>query len=184
MSRFPYQFFNEYVVRTPLFSCKKFQDQLGGSDISDAALKQICSDSVFLEAIYLASPALHREINKWIDSKKEFSKKEDQKLKQTILKYYSRISTRCTPFGLFSSVGLGCFDSAQHDKSIISSLQSVTNNKIRDTRLDMYFLVSLVQHFVQQPEIRNKLLFCPNNSIYKVGSRIRYIEYQDRKSVV
>lgn len=49
---------------------------------------------------------------------------------------------------------------------------------MRDTKLDMYFLVSLAQHFVQLQEIRNKLLFFPNNSIYKVGSKIRYIEYQ------
>lgn len=49
---------------------------------------------------------------------------------------------------------------------------------MRDTKLDMYFLVSLGQYFAQLPEIRNKLLFYPNNSIYKVGNRIRYIEYQ------
>lgn len=166
MSRFPYQFFDEYVVRTPLFSRKNFQQTISSKDeITDAELKEICINPLFQEAVYLASPDLHDELAKWINSEKE-----NQKLKQTLLKYYSRISTRCTPFGLFSSVGLGSFDKLMITIPI--------SEKIRDTKLDMHFLVSLAQHFVQLPEIRNKLLFFPNNSIYKVGSRIRYIEYQ------
>ena len=166
MSRFPYQFFDEYVVRTPLFSRKNFQQTISSKDeITDAELKEICINPLFQEAVYLASPDLHDELAKWINSEKE-----NQKLKQTLLKYYSRISTRCTPFGLFSSVGLGFFDKLMMTIPI--------SEKIRDTKLDMHFLVSLAQHFVQLPEIRNKLLFFPNNSIYKVGSRIRYIEYQ------
>lgn len=165
MSRFPYLFFDEYVVRTPTFSRKNFQNQLGGYKISDAELKEICINPIFQEAIYLASPNLYDELAKWIHSEKE-----NQKLKQTLLKYYSRMSTRCTPFGLFSSVGLGSFDKPR--------MEIPVSEKIRDTKLDMHFLVSLAQHFVQLPEIRNKLLFFPNNSIYKVGSRIRYIEYQ------
>lgn len=171
MSRFPYQFFDEYVVRTPTFSCKNFQKEINSKDeITDAELKKICINPIFQEAIYLASPHLYDELAKWIHSEKEFSKKEYQKLKHTLLKYYSRISTRSTPFGLFSAVGLGSFDKLR--------MTIPVSEKIRDTKLDMYFLVSLAQYFVQQPEVRNKLLFYPNNSIYKVGSRIRYIEYQ------
>jgi hypothetical protein len=170
MSRFPYQFFDEYVVRTPLFSCKNFQNHLNKDDISDSKIKGICSDPIFQEAIYLASPNLYEEINKWLNSEKKFSKKEYKKLKQTILKYYSRISTRCTPFGLFAGVGLGSFDGLRMTISV--------SEKNRDTKSDMHFLVSLAQHFVKLPEIRNKLLFFPNNSIYKIGDNIRYIEYQ------
>lgn len=181
MSRFPYQFFQEYVVRTPSFSRKNFQQTISSKDeITDTELKKICTNPIFQEAIYLASHNLYEELTKWINSEKEFSKKEHQKLKHTLLKYYSRISTRCTPFGLFSSVGLGNFslDTSNIINNEISNYQLSTDNLLRDTKLDMYFLVSLAQYFVQQPEIRNKLLFSPNNSIYKIGSRIRYIEYQ------
>ncbi|CAA7196335.1 lantibiotic dehydratase family protein [Chryseobacterium potabilaquae] len=149
-------------------------------NISDEELKEICTNPIFQEAIYLASPTLHKEINKWINSEKRLLTKEHQKLKQTILKYYSRISTRCTSFGLFSSVGLGNFslDIPNTFSNKTENHQVSTDNLLRDTKLDMYFLVSLAQYFVQQLEVRNKLLFYPNNSIYKVGSRIRYIEYQ------
>ncbi|MCJ7935737.1 MAG: lantibiotic dehydratase family protein [Chryseobacterium sp.] len=179
MSRFPYQFFNEYAVRTPLFSLKDFQELFNKNEISDAGLKEICSDLIFQEAIYLASPGMHEEISKWLNSEKQFSPKEYQRLKQTILKYYTRMSTRCTPFGLFSGIGLGRFslESLSLAGSEIHSYQ-LTGNQVRDTRLDMHFLVSLAQHFVRLPEIRNKILFFPNNSIYKVGHRIRYTEYQ------
>ena len=181
MSRFPYQFFDEYVVRTPSFSRKNFQQVISSKDeITDAELKEICTNPIFQEAIHLASPNLYDELAKWINSEKQLLPKEHQKLKHTILKYYSRISTRCTPFGLFSAVGLGKFslDTSNILNTEIENYQLSTYNLLRDTKLDMYFLVSLVQYFVQQPDIRNKLLFYPNSSIYKVGSRIRYIEYQ------
>ncbi|NML58268.1 lantibiotic dehydratase family protein [Chryseobacterium cheonjiense] len=175
MARFPYQFFDEYVVRTPLFSRENFQKNVNGCSISNEELKAICKNSVFHEAIYLASPYVYNELIRWLNSEKEFSPKEFQKLKTTILKYFSRTSTRCTPFGLFSEVGLGTF--SNEPKNNYNS----NVNKIRDTKLDMHFLVGLSQHFVQNPEIRNHLLFFPNNSIYQVGSKIRFVEYEYTK---
>ncbi|WP_374709610.1 lantibiotic dehydratase [Chryseobacterium rhizosphaerae] len=70
----------------------------------------MCSDPIFQEAIYWVLPNLYDEINKWLRSEKQFSPKEDQKPKQIILKYYSRMSTRCTPFGLFAGLRLGKLD--------------------------------------------------------------------------
>lgn len=169
MPQFPYQFFEEYIVRTPLFSYKDFQEKLGREEILDDDLKEICSNPVFQEAIYLASPYLHEEIQQWF-SGKGFSLKEYQKLKNTILKYYSRISTRCTPFGLFSFVHLGNFD---NKKAIHDNL-----NNIRDTKLDMHFLVSLAKSFEKIPKLKNQLRFFPNNSIYQIRDNIRYVEYE------
>ncbi|MBV8326376.1 lantibiotic dehydratase family protein [Chryseobacterium sp.] len=175
MSHFPYQFFEEYVFRTPLFSRKKFQEKTEKSEIAHEALTEVCNDPAFREAIYLASPYVYNEMIRWLQSGKEDASREFQKLKNTILKYYSRTSTRCTPFGLFSEVGLGKFVTGKEIK-YHSDLK-----KIRDTQLDMHFLVGLTQHFVKMPEIRNQLLFYPNNSIYNVGKRMRYVEYEYTK---
>ncbi|WP_394674536.1 lantibiotic dehydratase family protein [uncultured Chryseobacterium sp.] len=172
MARFPYHFFDEHVVRTPLFSRKNFQENVNTSDISHEELRIICYNPIFQEAIYLASPYVYNELIRWLNSEKEFPPKEFQRLKTTILKYFSRTSTRCTPFGLFSEVGLGIF-SNELKINYNSNL-----DKVRDTKLDMHFLVGLTQHFVQTPEIRKLLLFFPNNSIYHVGNKIRFVEYE------
>ncbi|AZA53292.1 lantibiotic dehydratase family protein [Chryseobacterium sp. G0201] len=171
MSRFPYNFFDEYIFRTPLFSRKNFSDQFNKEKLSEEELREICKDSIFQEAIYLASPYLYEEINLWLNSEKELSPKQHQKLINSILKYYGRMSTRCTPFGLFSGVGLGKFEDSLESRD--SDLE-----KIRDTKLDMHFLVGLSKSFTVIPEIKNQLLFFPNNSIYKVGDKLRYVEYE------
>jgi len=171
MSRFPYNFFDEYIFRTPLFSRKNFSDQFNKEELSEEELKEICRNTVFQEAIYLASPYLYEELNLWLNSEKELSPKQHQKLINTILKYYGRMSTRCTPFGLFSGVGLGKFEDSLGSKDF-------DLEKIRDTKLDMHFLVGLSKSFTLIPEIKNQLLFFPNNSVYIIGDKIRYVEYE------
>lgn len=175
MARFPYHFFDKYIVRTPLFSRRNFQEVVNDHDISNEELKVIYNNPIFQEAIYLASPNVYNELIRWLNSEKKFSLKEFQRLKTTILKYFSRTSTRCTPFGLFSEVSLGTFSNE------LKINYNANLNKIRDTKLDMHFLVGLAQHFVQIPEMRNHLLFFPNNSIYKVGNTIRFVEYEYTK---
>lgn len=175
MSRFPYQFFEEFAVRTPLFSYKTFIQHLSKEDISDSELKKIYSHVFFQEAVYLASPDLYKELRKWLNGEKEDSKKDHNKLKNTLLKYFSRISSRCTPFGLFAGVGLGKFNI---DTSILLERSNSESKIIRETTLDMHFLVLLSQHFATIPEIKEKLLFFPSTSIYRMGNKLRYVEYE------
>ncbi|MDF2551630.1 MAG: lantibiotic dehydratase [Chryseobacterium sp.] len=175
MSQFPYRFFEEYVVRTPLFSRRSFQEEAVKKAFSDIELKEICSNVIFQEAIYLASPNLYKELKNWLDSEKELSSSQHQKLKNTILKYYIRMSTRCTPFGLFSGVGLGKFNQEETENNNLSDNSQL---QVRDTKLDMHLLVSLSKILEKNPDIRSQLLYFPNNSIYKIGKRIRYVEYE------
>lgn len=170
MSRFPYQFFDQYIFRTSLFSLNDFLEKTDCDYISDDKLINICYNPVYQEAIYLASPYLYREIEMWMESGINSPPKKTEKLRQSIIKYYNRMSTRSTPFGLFAGVGLGSFG----DKNYYSFNRSST----RDTKLDMQFLVSLSQTLEGIPCIKNKILYFPNNSIYTVGRRIRYIEYE------
>jgi len=176
MSRFPYHFFDEYVFRTPLFSRKQFHEMTGNDEIQKTALKSIYADPVFQEAIYLASPYLHKKLNDWLNLSLHGSKKENQKLENSFLKYYSRMSTRSIPFGLFTEVGVGKFGTAPNP--FFGKEKFTHEHLVRETQLDMHFLVGLSNHLVKTPEIRNKLLFYPNNSIYTVRNRIRYVEYQ------
>lgn len=182
MPQFPYLFFEEYIFRTPVFSYKKILKKFNKEGISDKELEEICKDPVFLEAIYLASPDFYGRTIKWLSGKK-LSTKQYEKLRNTLLKYYTRMGTRCTPFGLFSMVGLGNFGENNTESLPLGlSTTKEISEKIslgytRDTKLDMHFLIALSRHFLKISEIRDNLLFYPNNSIYQIGNRIRYIEY-------
>ena len=109
----------------------------------------------------MASPILYEEIEK---------SNSKAKLNNALLKYFIRMSTRSTPFGLFSGVGLAKFD----EQSLLFS----NGQKLRDTKADMHFLFSLYNHLLSLPHIRNEVLFFPNNSIYRIGKKIRYVEFE------
>lgn len=174
MPQFPYQFFNNFVARFPVLSYKQFQESFSKKIFNEAVIKEIFSKPIFKEAIYLASPDLYLELHKWISKEKQFSDKEQQRLKNTFLKYFSRMSSRCTPFGLFAGVGLGIFGEE------IVAFESNSTLNIRDTKLDMHFLDALSQRFLASSHIKEHILFFPNSSIYKIGNNIRYLEYESK----
>jgi len=174
MPRFPYTFFDNFVVRVPLLPYKEFQD-IFSENTNDEKLQEIFRITSFKESIYLASPDLYLEIEKLIDSNIDFNENSKYRLKNTLLKYFNRMSTRCTPFGLFSGVGIGHFDRDDSFPEKYSDWQ-----RVRETKFDMYFSVALSQYLLSIPNIKNKLLFFPNNSVYKVGNKIRYIEHETK----
>ncbi|WP_407485276.1 lantibiotic dehydratase family protein [Elizabethkingia miricola] len=170
MAKISYQFFNGFVVRRPFFGIKKLKEILNATDV----ISEITSNDIFLEAIYLSSPELYSEVIKWKQS--ENKKQLPLRLKNTLLKYFIRMCSRSTPFGLFSGVDTGCFTNITLEKSFDEHVSFS-----RDTKPDMHFLVSLAKYLENIPQLKTKLLFYPNNSIYVVGDKIRYIEYSYHK---
>jgi class I lanthipeptide synthase len=173
-NRNPYDHFPNYVLRTPVLGFDFYKKITFEEIVSDDTLKKAYTNPLVKEACFLASPTLYFEIEKWINGQLE--EKKERKLRFSLLKYLTRMSTRCTPFGLFAGCALGNFD----EVSTIANRGPEQNT--RHTRLDMNYLVALSQDLSKKKEIQEQLLYYPNSSIYISGNQIRYIEYHYLKS--
>lgn len=155
---------NFYVVRTPLLPV----DTTGGMAHPHLAqhIRQLLQQPFLREAIYIASPELYQELEKWEQGY------EDDKMAYSLYRYLLRMSSRPTPYGLFA----GCAMGAVSEQSGIRLLPY--QQHIKQSRLDMNYVAELVTAFTTIPAVREQLLFYPNNSLYKSGSRYRYAAYQ------
>ncbi|XLS29908.1 lantibiotic dehydratase family protein [Flavobacteriaceae bacterium M23B6Z8] len=169
----PYESFDNFVLRTPLLPLNFFKSLTSGEVVDESKIKEVFNDPVVREAIFLASPSLYFEAVKWAED----SSKSDEKLMYSILKYIARMSSRCTPFGLFAGCALGSFTEDDETTSHTLELEEPKDNK-RHTRLDMNYLVALSQDLIRLENIKKQLLFYPNTSIYRTGDQLRYVEYK------
>lgn len=158
LPNFPFRAFDTFVFRTPCFPLN--------------TLKEDIDNPIFSEGLFVASPVLHKE---W-QRRASLDDAEKRKVDTSIQKYFSRAKSRCTPFGLFAGCSTGqvgdstCFTISAPDKA-----RGVT-------RLDMDVVYSIIQQIESIPEAQKQLRYYPNNSIYELGDRIRYVECNMDKS--
>ncbi len=130
------------------------------------------SSPAFEEALYLASPDFYKEYKKYLDGKITLPK-EKRKIEQSLYKYSSRASSRCTPYGLFAGVS-SIFPGIEEN---ITFSNELSHQLQRKTRLDMNVVCELAQELSKMPAIQQELLFYPNLSVYRQGDFYRYVEY-------
>ncbi len=167
-----YQHFNSYCLRNPLFPFSFYEQLTKNNNIDFKQLKFIWKNKTMQEALFLASPFLYTEIDKMLKKNKIEHTPKAKKIQLAFLKYLSRMSSRCTPFGLFA----GCSVGVLSEKTNITLVDYLKFN--RQTRFDMNFLVALALQLTNKPTIKKQLLFYPNTSLYKAGNHLRYIEYK------
>ena len=157
----PYNFHPKVVLRTP---AEPFSDHLQRFEIAE-----LLRDNAFLESLWLASPVLYEALLKYRDGGIT-EEREVTDLRHSLGKYFLRMRTRCTPFGLFSGCSVASWE-AESPTRIIRAART------RHTRFDMHYLCAFAQHLAKLPFVRDGLAWFPNSSWYKIGDEVRYVEY-------
>ncbi len=161
-----------YILRTPLLPYSEWIHQLSTLDKEDLKSLLITqfATGVHAEALYLASPSLFNRITEL--EKGTFGEKKAEKLGVSLLKYFTRMSTRCTPFGLFAGLNTGTW--ARENRVLLNEVSRDT----RYSRIDMHYLFRISHLLKSSHEFADTLRYYPNSTLYYLGDEIRYIEYQ------
>ncbi|WP_159478099.1 lantibiotic dehydratase [Dyadobacter sp. 3J3] len=160
-----------FVVRRPLLCLDfffSFQKAVGNDPTAfESYLKLIYSDPLLQHALHLASPALYQQVQRLVNGELQNGKKH---LLKTLYKYLIRMSTRCTPFGLFAGYSLGVL--AENTTIRFEGENSLALH----TKVDADICWQLVNQILKSPQVVSQLKFFPNTSLYKIMDSYRYIE--------
>lgn len=115
-----------FMIRTALLPADEIQKDVDGKYLLNFYLTQ----PLFREAIAIASPSLYRTMRAY---SLDMPGLLPHAVILSLLKYYLRMKTRATPFGLFSCVGYGQFADA-------SSLKMELGDVRRHVRPDMQWI--------------------------------------------
>jgi thiopeptide-type bacteriocin biosynthesis protein len=168
---------DSFVVRNPLLPVTVFFDwknEPGTPTIElrrglRNALRELFRQPVMQEALYIASPQMYERSMLWLADKIDKPDKKER-IELSLIKYFSRMNNRCTPYGLMATNTTGVFGD-------VTNIQ--LNNKENIKRLarpDMDLVCEWHSQLIKLRTISSQLLFSPNNSVYRCGNQLRYIE--------
>jgi lantibiotic biosynthesis protein len=119
------------------------------------------------DALFIASPSTDAAFAQWLSAPES---DYGQKLERTLVRYFSRMAARATPFGLFSGCSVGRVGPATR------LLLEPRSHYRRHTRLDMDYLCKLTQALASEPSLARELRYRPSSSLYLAAGRWRYCE--------
>ncbi|ESP93490.1 lantibiotic dehydratase [Pseudoalteromonas luteoviolacea] len=158
---------NFFVIRTPRLALEQLVAFGDENQDTNTLLSAWLATPGVEEAIYLASPSLLERIDQW---RTKPDSKQGKKVAHALIKYMVRMCSRPTPFGLFSGIHQGKVDSQ-------TTLTPAKHTKdTRKTRLDMFYLSALKEHFIKHASRSDHLTYKPNSSHYFIAEQCRYIE--------
>ncbi len=164
-----------------------------------ARLAALLERPEILEAVFVASPSLVDGLEIW---KREPDGKKGQRAERALVRYFLRMASRATPFGLFSGCSTAEFAlppakppatgrparaaaAAAADTAGPASPDAAAPTRLtlaprgsygRHTRLDMDYLFALCEELERDPAMRRELRYRPNSSLYRAAGRLRYAE--------
>jgi thiopeptide-type bacteriocin biosynthesis protein len=137
-----------------------------------ARLAEVVERPEVREAIFLASPDLNESLERW---RRDPEGRRGQRIERALIRYFSRMAGRPTPFGLFAGWSVGTLGSETH-------LEVEGRSRYRrHTRLDMDYLYALAAAVERDPALRAQITYRTNPSLYRAAGRIRYVESRQKE---
>lgn len=130
-------------------------------------LQELVNRPEIREALFVASPDLVDSLPRWVI---EPDSEKGQRTEMALVRYFNRMCHRPTPFGLFAGHSMGLL--GETTRLTVAPRQDYK----RCTRLDFDYLGGLVAEVQKDRELRENLLYRPNNSLYRTAGRLRYVE--------
>jgi len=169
------------VVRTPLLPFQRFVELAG--ETSDAGvtesreqiagrLHQAFCDPVLSESLYVASRSLHERFSERLAAG---SAETDRKLDRALMKYFGRMTSRCTPFGLLAGVSWAPISVVSDSRNSGFHLSGLAAYR-RHCRVDMGVIARIGTSLLKDRTVRRKLGYFLNPTLYKRGARWCYVE--------
>jgi lantibiotic biosynthesis protein len=144
-------------------------------------LVELSKDRNFSQSIFVASPSLHASIEHW---RVDPDSKKGLQTERALVRYLSRMSCRCTPFGLFSGCSSSRIPAASStSETTILNLGAAESYRSR-TRLDFNYLFSLTAALRKEIQISSRLVYRPNSSLHKLVDKWHYVEARSTGSSV
>lgn len=174
-----------FMVRTAVWSMDDYFELLKHPEPSDYLFNLFESNEFLREAIAIASPSLYQSLL----NKNSKAKKEKDQLASSLLRYILRMTSRATPFGLFSFVSMGfwnqtngalCVRTQRADE--IKPIAHFDSSKImKRARPDMEWMRALLDKVSSDPTMHPFLQFKTNPLMSQSGDRIS-LNYTRRKN--
>jgi lantibiotic biosynthesis protein len=124
-------------------------------------LVSVFKRSELREAIFFASRQLEERLDSWIETGEGL-------IEQALTRYYARLCSRGTPFGIFAGVSIGRI-------TAISQLEiSARDTYRRHTRPSMGYLGSLLSRAVARADPADGIRYEVNPSSYRISGHFRF----------
>ncbi len=130
-------------------------------------LRELLMRPEIREAVYLASPDFDDALAEWY---RDPDGEPGKRAEHALVRYFTRMATRPTPFGLFAGSSIGKLGQETH------LVTEGSDRYARHSRLDMDYLLGLTDALAADPALRERLTYVPNSSLYRSHGRARYIE--------
>ncbi|QBD75434.1 hypothetical protein EPA93_05220 [Ktedonosporobacter rubrisoli] len=169
-----------YLIRAPLLPAQAFLSLTSGSPaLVEGSLEQrlqaqqnaciqelqiLAKDPRVMGALAVASPSLLESVEKL--ARVKASPARNERTYAGLLRYLIRMSTRPTPFGLFSGVAAGTFADTT---SLHLAFPPLAGTR---SRPDMSWLLSLLQKIEANQEVVSQLRVSANQLAYVAGGRV------------
>ncbi|KAB8029140.1 hypothetical protein GCL57_11415 [Fluviispira multicolorata] len=173
-----------FMLRTPIFPINFFIDYLNNKEDILTFLPKKNYYEILKEAILLSSKSLYDTLILYEHNKIQDIRKLDQ-IRSGVLKYFSRATSRATPYGYFAAVKMEYY----FDESVSNSNCEYQFKK--SIRPDMEWIQSFVKRIEENidlvPEIKlkmNPIIFEHGDRILLAYSSVNILQLKENKNAI